>query len=339
MRRWARLGLTGSVALSILLLLAGATYERISASRASSRHPAPGTLVDVGGYRLHLRCEGSGSPTVIFESGGGGSSLDWRFVQAPIATFTRACAYDRAGIAWSDLGPHRPTAERVASDLYTLVRNAKINGPFVLVGHSLGGLFAQQFAFRHSDEVVGLVFVDACHPELATRNPPAVRAAMRKLERLARVMSVGAEFGVARALGISAGVPSSGITPDEAARVSAIAFRPSWFRMNAAYLAAFDISCAQVRAEWRTLNVPLVVLSHAKYDHILPFLSEPDNREHERIFAELQSDLARLSLQGRLVVVSDSGHAIMIDRPAAVVSAVEQVVTACRQLDRTRGGT
>jgi pimeloyl-ACP methyl ester carboxylesterase len=274
---------------------------------------------------------------VIFESGGGGSSLDWRFVQTPIAAFTRACAYDRAGIAWSDLGPHRPTAEWVASELYTLVRNAKINGPFVLVGHSLGGLFAQQFAFRHSDEVVGLVFVDACHPELATRNPPAVRAAMRKLERLGAVMSFGAEFGVARALGISAGAPSSGLTPDEASRVSAIAFRPDWFRMSAAYLADFDISCAQVRAEWRTLNVPLVVLSHGKYDHILPFLSEPDNREHERILAELQTDLARLSPQGRLVVVYDSGHAIMIDQPDAVISAVEQVVTSCRQMDRTRG--
>ena len=161
---------------------------------------------------------------------------------------------------------------------------------------------------------------------------------MRKLERLADMMSLGAQLGLARALDISAGAPSSDLTPEEAASVAAIAYRPAWFRTNAASLADFAVSCAQVRAEWRTLDIPLVVLSHGKYDHILPFVPEPENQEHERLFAELQSSLAHLSPQGRLVRVSDSGHAIMAEQPDAVVSAVEEVVTACRHASRTGTG-
>ncbi len=188
-----------------MLALGGAIYESLANARAR-KCPIPGRLIKVDDHRLHIVCQGSGDPTVIFESGGGGSSLDWRAVQQRVAAMTRACAYDRAGVAWSDPSPDPPAADRVAADLHHLLERGGISGPYVLVGHSLGGLFAEEFAFLYPKDVAGLVLVDAAHPALATRNPPEVRRAMRKLEKLSFVMSLAARFGLARALGVSPGV-------------------------------------------------------------------------------------------------------------------------------------
>src|SRR5262245_29608868 len=125
----------------------------------------PGCLVDVGGFRLHMNCAGRGTPAVILESALGGSCLSWSLVQPEVARFAHVCSYDRAGFGWSDAGPLPRTASRIADELRTLLDRAGIAPPFLLVGHSFGGLVMRIFARLHRDQVSGLVLVDPAHPE------------------------------------------------------------------------------------------------------------------------------------------------------------------------------
>jgi pimeloyl-ACP methyl ester carboxylesterase len=125
----------------------------------------PGVLVDIGGYRLHLHCSGSGSPVVLLEAGAGDFSSDWSLVQPAVSQVTRVCSYDRAGYAWSDAGPLPRTIRQVTSELHAMIGAAGLPAPLVLVGHSLGGLYARAFAAAHPDQVAGVVLIDAAHED------------------------------------------------------------------------------------------------------------------------------------------------------------------------------
>jgi pimeloyl-ACP methyl ester carboxylesterase len=125
--------------------------------------------VDVGGYRLYVRCMGKGTPTVLFEAGLGDDSSTWGKVQPEISQLTQTCAYDRANIGKSDQRPTdiKISAQQISKELHLLLRNAHIPGPYVLVGHSVGGLFMQMYACQYPQEVAGMVLLDSTHPEQA----------------------------------------------------------------------------------------------------------------------------------------------------------------------------
>jgi len=127
--------------------------------------PAPGTFVRVGRHRLHYRCEGDGTPAVVFDAGIAASSLSWSRVQPEVARFTRACSYDRAGLAWSDLSDTPRTMPTLVGELHQVIAHAQVGAPVVLVGHSFGALVIRAYARAHPSEVAGLVFVDPLHPE------------------------------------------------------------------------------------------------------------------------------------------------------------------------------
>lgn len=154
--------------LSFLVILAmfGAIYQNIATARDLKLYPAPGQLVNVGDFRLHLHCVGDGSPTVVLEAGSGGKGvIAWALIQDQMAlvTHARVCSYDRAGFGWSDPDPaDKPRySPQVAETLHTLLHNAGIDEPYVLVGHSSGGLHVRNFAYQYPDEVVGMALVDS----------------------------------------------------------------------------------------------------------------------------------------------------------------------------------
>ena len=142
----ARNKIARMVLVLLVLLVAGmllsSGYQAFATGRDLEKYPAPGQLIDVGGYRLHIYCVGEGSPTVVMEAGMSGWSTDWLLVQPEVAEVTRACAYDRAGYGWSDEGPRPQDSQQVATALNRLLAEAGIEGEIILVGHSLGGVFA-----------------------------------------------------------------------------------------------------------------------------------------------------------------------------------------------------
>ena len=131
---------------------------------AANDVPSPtGQLIDIGGRKLHIHCTGNGAPTVIIENGGAAFSFDWELVQPEVTRFTRTCTYDRAGYAWSDVGPEFDTFNQAVHDLHTLLDRAGIAGPYVLVGHSFGGLLVRFYQATYPKDVVGMVLVDSSH--------------------------------------------------------------------------------------------------------------------------------------------------------------------------------
>ena len=163
--RFRRQGSSGRlVALLGLMLLTPAAW----ADRGGPP-PPPGRMVDIGSHRLHLLCEGSGSPTVVIDSGLGALALEWRGVQRELAAQFTTCLYDRAGYGWSEPGPQPRTTARITEELALLLERGDVPGPYVLVGHSFGGYTAQLFARRFPERTAGVVLVEASHPEQVQR--------------------------------------------------------------------------------------------------------------------------------------------------------------------------
>ena len=156
----ARVWLLDPVLVILMLLALGGVYERIGESTAPAV-AMRGQLVNVGPYRLHLECTGSGGPTVILEPGGGGSAATMGLIAPAVARNTRVCVYDRAGRGWSDFAASPPDGAQIATDLHTLLHRAHVPGPYVLAGHSFGGLYVRTYAAKYPDEVAGLVLIDS----------------------------------------------------------------------------------------------------------------------------------------------------------------------------------
>jgi pimeloyl-ACP methyl ester carboxylesterase len=167
--------------LAVLILSPSMAAQQVTNRR--SYPPPPGKLVDVGGWRIHLNCTGRSmrdAPTVVLETGAIGFSFDWSLVQPGVARFARVCSYDRAGVAWSDLGPAPRTMRQVAYELHTALANLKFNPPYVLVGHSAGGLRVRTFASLYPKEIAGMVLVDSVHED-STRDFKGKRVRNREL--------------------------------------------------------------------------------------------------------------------------------------------------------------
>src|SRR5215218_4840882 len=197
--RWTGKAILWLVVALLILAVVGAIYQVIATARAERAHPPPGELVDVGGHRLHIHCVGQGSPTVVLDGGTGEMSAHWVLVQREVSDTTRVCAYDRAGMGWSEMGPEPRDAKRISSELHALLKGANIEGPFVLVGHSFGGLYTRTYAARYPDEVAGVVLVDSSSPDQFSY-PPVARDSYEPQKQMFAVSSLLARLGVVRLL-------------------------------------------------------------------------------------------------------------------------------------------
>lgn len=164
-RLWLKRILLGVLIAPFALALLGLLYQSISSALDRRSHPMPGQLVDAGGYRLHIYCEGQGSPVVILDAANMGTVSNWAWIQPELAKSTRVCAYDRADAGWSDLSPEPNDTRMNSQALHTLLSNAGLAGPYILVGHSFGGLFIRAYADMYPEEVVGMVFIEGSLPD------------------------------------------------------------------------------------------------------------------------------------------------------------------------------
>jgi pimeloyl-ACP methyl ester carboxylesterase len=188
-RRWLLFPVLVVLALSSV----GAGYETVREAVDADAFPRPGRLVDVGGHRLHLSCTGSGSPTVVLEPGAGDFSSVFGWIAPTVARDTRVCVYDRAGRGWSESADGPQDATHIAAGLRTALDRANVPGPYVLAGHSFGGLYVLTFAADHPDDVAGMVLVDSTGP---TPGDPVVASDLMK--RASALLSSSARLGVAR---------------------------------------------------------------------------------------------------------------------------------------------
>jgi pimeloyl-ACP methyl ester carboxylesterase len=318
---WTVRILLGLLALIVLLALGGASYEAIMAAGDGKRYPPPGQLVDVGGYRLHLHCIGQGSPTVVLDAGLGAFSLDWGAVQPQIAKSTRVCAYDRAGLGWSDPGRTPRSPQQFASELHALLTKGGVEGPYVLVAHSLSGKTARLFASQHPDDVAGMVLVDTRHEFVDDHRAPERLAAddaeQRQFQNMIRWM---ARFGVVRLLWApawpSAQPGSENLTPEARTAIGVLQARPRQIESALAEGGAKMDSNNSLRTASLGAT-PLIVLASGQ------------NVDHDPIWKEAQQIMTGLSSNSRLII-AQSGHAVHFEQPAQVVESIRQVVDAAR---------
>jgi pimeloyl-ACP methyl ester carboxylesterase len=322
-------------------MLAGC--ESLLEQQAMQAHPAPGRLVDVGdGRRIQIDCRGQGSPTVVFQSGGDlMGALAWRPVLERVSAKSRACAYSRAGMLWSDpaRGAFRP--EEVSDDLHAALKAAGETGPYVLVSHSRGGLYSMIFAGRHRDAIAGMVFVDSSHPDQEKRFREAG-------------LPVGDYVSPAQEMALAfrwTGLMRLNPYPaDPAIAAEVDAFYPKSAEANAREARARSATM-EAAGEYRDLqNWPVVVLARelpeqtqarkradARDDYLLSadgLVAGADTPESEVVWRRLQADLATWSSRARLEIVPESNHAFFFHKPDAVVKAVEEVLAAARVVRR-----
>jgi len=329
----------------LFLCLALASGPLRAQTQPDTAPSPPGRLVDVGGYRLHVRCEGTGTPTVVLIAGFGDYSFDWEPVVRAVAPATRLCAYDRAGLAWSDPGPRPRSIERVADELRTLLARGGVPGPYILVGHSWGGLIARVFQARNIKSVVGMVLVDASHEDQwlgVGRSVVRPRFTTdqewnRLAPRQADSLDPRRDLIFPRPSGAATVTP-----PFDRLSPEAQQWR-TWAQRQPAYLLGGDwdglwsirsdlVAVASTRASGRRYPMgalPLVVITAGLHEEEPSATVSVEERTRQRDVN--QRDLASLSSNARQIIATNSGHRIQLEEPDLVADAIRQVLDAARR--------
>lgn len=327
--------LQGLMVVIVLAATAGFIYEEVGERNDRKRLPQIGQSVDIGGRTLNLSCSGEGAPTVIFDSGAGSPGYAWTDIQSEVARFTRACWYDRAGEGWSDLGPFPRTSGTNAEDLHELLKRANVPGPYLLVGHSYGGLIVRVYNGMYPSEVAGMVLVDSAHEDEPKRAPKFMLG-----KTLPRYLWYPLHFCSRAALRVGlirlfTSRPTLAADPGPRTRrqvIAALLQQPKAVATLADYVTAPE-SYAEAHAAAGLGDKPLIVLTRGKKP--TPSGNPEIDREraaYEQAWAyEMQAQLVHLSTRGRQVIVKNSGHGIPDEAPDSVIDAVREIVMTIRK--------
>src|SRR5207245_5629287 len=312
-------GLIGVLGLLVLLGLIGAVYESVAEAADARAYPPPGQMIDVGGHRLHINCVGTGSPTVVIDAGWGDSSGPWSsWVQPGVARTTRVCTYDRAGMGYSEPGPLPRTAERFARELHGLLRGAGEPGPYVLVGHSLGGLPARVFAHEYAAEVAGMVLIESMNPSAAKPFDPATPPQTGSPSIVDWVLTLPARIGLLRLLAGPLHL-NAGLSTAIANAYTAFSVTPRFVQTWLDEGKGMPESLAQAGAVNSFGAVPLIVLSRG----LIP--------GQDQDWQSLQTELLDMSSSSQQLFADKSGHNVEFDQPEAAVGAIEMMVEQTRE--------
>jgi pimeloyl-ACP methyl ester carboxylesterase len=323
-------------------MAAGALYQYVGARRARVRFTPPGRLFDVGGHRLHAECRGAGGPVVVLESGIAASSLSWSLVQPEIATFTKVCAYDRAGFAWSDAPSCPRTFATIVNELAALLDRLTPRERLVLVGHSFGSFVVAAYASRAGRRVAGLVLIDPPTEWLAPS--PAQARQLWGGRKLSRIGAVLAHIGVVRACLalLTGGRPSA---PRRFVKVFGPTAARTLHRLVGEVRKLPDTVHPVVQAHWSEAKC-----FNAMADHLLTLERDATSIAAVELPAEIpvvvissrdqppavmaaQRRLSERSVRGRHVLASRSAHWVQFDEPELIVGVVRDLV----ELERTAG--
>jgi pimeloyl-ACP methyl ester carboxylesterase len=310
--------LLGGIALLALAAASGVAYEALASKSDATSYPMPGRLVDVGSHKMHLYCEGTGTPAIVLDAGLGGASPVWGLVQTELARTTKVCSFDRAGMGWSEMGPSPRTPQQNANELYRLLEAGDVTGPYILVGHSLAGKNDRLLAAAHPETVAGMVLVDARSEQLDIGASKEASEGFRSaLDLQAALYGAARRLGLVRLLG--AGLWKTPLlTPEAALEMALLETAPDAIATTTAEGRERGTDDAHL-ATGTLGDMPLVVIAAA------------DSMSNIPNWPTAQQDLAGLSPNGRLIIAEDSGHAVQLDRPDVVIDATLSVLAAARE--------
>lgn len=317
----------------VVIAMFGVLYNCASLRHYRAIAGVPGKLFTVGGYKMHLLCTGHGAPAIILDAGLGDDSLIWAKVQPQLSQQTTVCAYDRAGFGWSEPQPGRRDADSIAAQLHALLRVAHVPPPYILMGHSIAGLYVRAYAQRYSPELAGLVLVDGATPLQDDRIPRALVAIQDQQRREMPWVRFWMRLGWYRMRG-----ECTEVMPG--------------FEAYAAWIRADSCVPSQVTAVERELDserlsgeetvragpfASLPVLIFSRDPEVLPANWPKDvGKANAIVWNRMQEEAKGLSPHSRRIVARNSDHNIQVDRPDLLNRAVTEFVTDIRNRDLTR---
>jgi pimeloyl-ACP methyl ester carboxylesterase len=312
-RRWRilRISVIGLITLVAILAIGGASWNALVTLYYRHHYPAPGKMYIVTGHRMHLYCTGSGSPTLVLESGLSDDWTVWAKVQPTLSKTTQVCSYDRAGMGWSDQQSSDHDAYAIADHLHALLQTAGIQKPIVLMGHSIAGIYIRAYAARYPDDVAGLIFLDASLPHMDKDFPPPRSTETPNLT----LQKWETTLGVARARGDCSQV------------VPGLEFERGWIYASNCTTSAIDSANAEIDAFDHSSDEtehtgpfghrPILVFTSDPdvMDKILSTIYTPENvKKSDHVWDALQEALKHLSSNGRRIIAKGSGHYVEVDR-------------------------
>jgi len=277
-----------------------------SSVSANEFPPVPGQRHDIGGYQLHIHCLGTGSPTIIIDTGLGDDSSDWQAIVEQSSLTTQTCVYDRPGYGWSDYGPRPRDSERIAFELALLLQRAKIQPPYILVGHSFGGYNIRMFAASYPNKVAGLVLIDASHENQYTRLNIKIPKSNRRIH--SRITQPRPDLKLHP-------------PPQKNQLLRDKAFHTVRYEIYSLYQ-----SSQQVAHIASIPIVPLIVISRG----IAEWFGNDKARQREKTWIKLQQDLTYLSPISQHIFANRSGHNIPQQQPEIIVDALSDVTHLAR---------
>ena len=312
---WLKRFLIGLSMLIFVLAIAGVIYQTAATESDQRNYPPPGVLVNVDGYKMHIYCMGEGSPTIILDHVGDGSSVDWALIQPKLAEHTRVCAYDRAGFGWSDYNPAPRTLEQQVNELHGLLQGANQHGPYVLVGHSYGARVVRVYAAKYPDEVTGIVLMDAGILADDPRYPAEMQSGFESENNMLRAARWLSPFGLVRLTKPLIGLPTFDL-PEEA-RIASASFSSSTRYFQSLIAQGHSMpTVLQEEHEVTSLgDIPLLVLVS----------TEPDDATH-KVWKQANIEMAALSTNGSYRIVDGATHMSLAYRESDAQVCVDGIL-------------
>lgn len=308
------------IGIFVLSLIAAFFFYQITATVIDDyKYPPTGKLIDIGGYKLHLNASGTGHVTIICDAGLSGTSLGWSLVQKEVSKFARICSYDRAGYAWSDSSTSKRTSINIANELHLLLEQAKIPGPYILVGHSFGGANMMVFASLYPKETIGVVLVDSVHEDMLKKLQSPSQKLSDKLINHSTVQWLLAAIGYTRLRNPTIEIKQMFLPLPEQIRNAYFAQmnKTRYAQIVAEEMDSLEESLLQL-AECHIQDKPLIVIS----------AGVTANSEEGKIWKDLQKNLLSKSNKSKQIVAHKSDHMINHHQPQVIVDAIKEMVNS-----------